>query len=189
MREKRDYYRIRTSARVALWAVPEQAIEQARARVRARHIPSAIPPGAFEDRGLSMEGRALLDVLQRISMTLARIDRRVDDLMRVGRGEDGRSIVPSEAVEITLSGSGFACPIDKDVEPGTLFELTLDLWDAGVPQIPALARVVHVWAEGVESLAAMQFVEILPEDRERIVQLTLRRQSATLREQRMGGDR
>jgi hypothetical protein len=32
-------------------------------------------------------------------------------------------------------------------------------------------------------------VEIVPEDRERIVQLTLRRQSAELRQRRIGGER
>jgi hypothetical protein len=187
--ERRDYYRIRTSARVALWVVPEESLPLAIARVRARHVLPPIPRGVVEERGLSTEIRAVLDVLQRISMTLERIDRRVDDVMRVQRGEDPRSVVPSDPVEISLSGSGFACPLNTPVEPGTLVELTLDLWDAGIPQIPALARVVRQWTEDDQSLAAMRFVEILPEDRERIVQLALRRQSASLREQRMGGER
>jgi hypothetical protein len=189
MSERRSYFRVRTSACVALRPVAEETIEQARARVRARHVDPPIPSGTIEERRLSTENRAVLDLVQRVAVTLARIDQRLDDLVQAQRGEAPDSVVPADPMEISISGSGFACPIKAPLEPGTLLEVTLDLRDAGVPLIPALVRVVRCSEIEGRPVAGLRFVEIVPEDRERIVQLTLRRQSSELRRRRMGGER
>jgi hypothetical protein len=184
--DRRAYYRIRTSARVALRFVPEDTIEQARARVRSRHVAPPIASGAIEERRLSTESRVLLELVQRVALTLARIDQRLDDLVLAQRGDTLRSIVPSDPIQISISGSGFACTVDEMLETGSLFEVTFDLWDTGIPLIPALARVVRCWQTEDRPIAGLRFVELLPEDRERIVQLVLRKQSAALRERRIG---
>jgi hypothetical protein len=152
-------------------------------------VAPPVASSAIEDRRLSSESRVLLELMQRVALTLARIDQRLDDLVLTQRGDAPRSLVPSDPIPITISGSGFACTVDGPLEVGALFEVTLDLWDTGIPLIPALARVVFYRAEEDPPIAALKFVELLPEDRERIVQLTLRKQSAALREQRMGGVR
>jgi hypothetical protein len=152
-------------------------------------VAPPIASGAIEDRRLSAETRVLLDLVQRVALTLARIDQRLDDLVLAQRGDTPRSFVPSAPIQISISGSGFACTVDEPLESGALFEVTLDLWDTGMPLIPALARAVRCWETTDPPIAGFRFVELLPEDRERIVQLTLRKQSAALREQRMGAGR
>ena len=63
----------------------------------------------------------------------------------------------------------------------------LDLWESGLPLIRALARCVKL-EEATEGhmIIAFGFEEILPEDQERIIQLTLRSQSQAIRESKRG---
>ncbi len=185
MKERRSYFRIRTPARVHVRAVEEGSFEEARLRVRARHVAPPITPGSLEESRLSTEGRVTLDLLQRVAVTLERIERRLDELERTRRGQASPSLVPEDPVVISLSASGFSGPFDLELEPGSLVEVTLDLWEGGLPSISALARVAPSRPGEDQPSLAFRFVDILPDDRERIVQLSLRRQSQALREQRM----
>ncbi len=127
----------------------------------------------------------MLDVLQRVAVTLDRMDQRLEDLVRAQRGEDVPSLIPSDPFVISLSASGVSGPFNLDLEPGTPVEVTLDLCDGGTPTIPLLARIVQSTDEAHRTTTALRFIDILPDDRERIVQLSLRRQSQDLREKRM----
>jgi hypothetical protein len=86
-----------------------------------------------------------------------------------------------------LSASGFSGPFSVDVTSGDLVEVQLDLWESGLPLITALAHVINVQeSDDGRQITAFSFDEILAEDQERIVQLTLRSQSQALRESRRG---
>ncbi len=186
MKEKRSYFRIKTPARVAIRPLGEGSLEEARLRVRARHVVPPIAPGSLEENRLSAEGRAMLEVLQRVAVTLDRMDQRLEDLIRAHQDGNIPSLIPGDPVVISLSASGLSGPFDLDLEPGSPVEVTLDLCEGGLPQIPALARIIRSTGDANRETTALRFIDILPDDRERIVQLSLRRQSQNLREQRMG---
>jgi hypothetical protein len=185
-KERRTYFRIRMPARVAIRPVEETSLAEARLRVRSRHVAPPIAPGSLEETRIPPESRATLDVLQRIAITLERIDRRLDDLILVQNDPDAKSQIAGDPVVISLSASGFSGPFDLDLESGTAVEVTLDLTEGGIPSIPALARIVRSTRTTPQPITALRFIHILPDDRERIVQLSLRRQSQDLRERRMG---
>ncbi len=182
MIERRDYFRIQTFARVGLRVLSEEEAEQTRLRLKARR-PS-VSSTTIDESGLSSEHRVALDLMQRIALTLDRIDRRLDEMARAGLSTDGHVLLP-QPVDITLSGSGFSGVFSVDVSPGELVEAQLDLWESGLPLIATLALAVKLEesAEG-HMRTSFGFEEILPEDLERIVQLTLRSQSHALRENR-----
>ena len=186
MKERRTYFRIKTPARVAIRPLGEGSIEEARLRVRARHVVPPVAPGSLEETRFSAESRAMLDVLQRVAVTLDRMDQRLEDFIRAHRDADVPSLIPGDPVVISLSASGFSGPFDLDLESGSPVEVTLDLCEGGLPTIPALARIVRSTDDAHRETTALRFIDILPDDRERIVQLSLRRQSQSLREQRIG---
>ncbi len=182
--DRREYYRVRAPARVDLRVVPEERLEEARADVRTRHVPSPVRPGTLDERSLTPESRILLDVLHRMSMALARIDARLE-VLSTQNGTHQRASRP-DPIDVSLSGTGIALPFEAPAEVGTLVGLTLDVCDPTTPLIPALARVVRIWTEDDRRYAALRFDEIHPEDQERLVQFSLRQQSAELRERRTG---
>ena len=186
MKERRSYFRIKTPARVAIRPLGEGSLEEARLRVRARHVVPPVAPGSLEENRLSAESRAMLEVLQRVAVTLDRMDRRLEDLIRAHRDADVPSLIPGDPVMISLSASGFSGPFDLDRESGSPVEVTLDLCEGGLPSIPALARIIRSTDDTHRETTSFRFIDILPDDRERIVQLSLRRQSQNLREQRGG---
>ena len=187
MSEKREYFRIRIPARLSYRFVPEEDVEEARLRVRARSVVSPIPPGALEATRLPGEMRVALEILGRIAVTLERIDQRVDALIQIQRGGAPSAHILPNPIEISLSASGLACPTDLGAAPGDLLEITLELCESGIPPVPALARVVKRVGNGEGRVTALRFVELQSQDRERLVQLALRRQSRSLREEGTGG--
>ena len=62
-----------------------------------------------------------------------------------------------------------------------MVEVMVDLWDAGLPLIHALARTVRTQKEGDLMITALNFEELAPEDLERIVQFSIRYQGQELR--------
>lgn len=185
MSERREYYRIRTLARVGLRSVVPGKEEEARLRVKAHHTPPAIAPGTSDESRVPAEYRSMLELAQRVAFSLERIERRIDALARERTGGHPDLLLPLHSTAITLSGSGFSGAFDLELAPGTLIEATLDLWDAGLPLIPCLARVMGTRRNGDEVLAAMNFEELISEDRERIIRLTIRSQSQALRHERI----
>ncbi len=185
MSRRREYFRIRCFARVGLRLLDPQDEPEARTRIRSRCVPRAFAPGALEESGLAGEQRLTLDLLKYIALSLDRIERRIDGALRRA-DEDGDLLATSGPVEIRLSAAGFAGPFGLDLPNKALVEVQLDLGDAGLPLITALAHVIT--PNGTESLddTAFGFVELLPDDRERIVQLALRSQTQALREERSG---
>ena len=186
MIERREYFRIQTFARVGLRVLSEEEAEQARLRLKARRPSAFVTSATIDESGLSSEHRMALDLMQRIALTLDRIDRRLDEMARAGLSADGQ-VLPPQSIDITLSGSGFSGVFSIDVSPGEWVEAQLDLWESGLPLIATLARAVKL-EESTEGhmRTSYGFEEILPEDLERIVQLTLRSQSHALRENRGG---
>lgn len=178
---EREYFRIRTHARVGLRAVAAADLERARLRVRAAHVPPVIAAGSLDESHQSPEQRATLAVLLRIWIALERIDRRLASLAAGPGGEEPWLVAPDEPVKIGLSASGFAGDFALREPSGALFEATLDLSEAGLPPIPALARLARRFAHDGREVVAFAFEEIHEADRERVVQLTLRRQSEELR--------
>ncbi len=182
MIERREYFRIQTFARVGLRVLSEEEGEQVRLRLKSRRPSAFLSSTALDESGLSSEHRVALDLMLRIALTLDRIDRRLDEMARVGQSADGH-VLSLKPVDITLSGSGFSGQFSLDLSPGELVEAQLDLWESGLPLIGTLARVVKL-EESTEGhmITAFGFEEILPEDQERIIQLTLRSQSQAIRE-------
>jgi len=186
MSERREYFRIQTFARVGLRVLSEEEGEQVRLRLKSRRPSAFLSSTAIDESGLSSEHRVALDLMLRIALTLDRIDRRLDQMARAGQSADDH-VLSLQPIDITLSGSGFSGQFSLDVSPGELVEAQLDLWESGLPLIRALARCVKLEeaAEG-HMIIAFGFEEILPEDQERIIQLTLRSQSQALRESKRG---
>jgi c-di-GMP-binding flagellar brake protein YcgR len=186
MIERREYFRIRTFARVSLRVLSEEEVEQARLRLKSCRPSAFLSSTAIDESGVLSEHRVALDLMLRIALTLDRIDRRLDEMARSGQSADGH-VLSLQPVDITLSGSGFSGRFSLDVSPGELVGVQLDLWESGLPLIGALAHVVKLEesAEG-HMITAFVFEEILPEDQERIIQLTLRSQSQAIRDNKRG---
>jgi hypothetical protein len=174
--DRREYFRVRALARVRL-----EALDKARADA-LRHALYARPPRSVPaDRAReaeAAESRALLDALRQLSLALERIERRLE---RIERGDTAPDRAP-EAVEISLSGAGFAGPFELELEPDQLAWVELELPGSGLAPISALARPVPCTPG--EPPGAFHFEHIHPEDREQLVQLALRLQSTELRAQR-----
>ena len=179
MSEQREYFRIQTFARVGLRAVSPEEVELARLRLKQRQAAAPFSSKAIEEAGLPSEHRVVLDLLERVALTLDRIDRRLDDLALAEHSQ------PPQSIPISLSGSGFSGAFALDVSPGEMVEAQLDLWESGLPLIVVLARAIRV-EESPEGhlITAFSFEEIAPDDEERIVQLALRSQSYIIRENR-----
>ena len=79
MSEQREYFRIHTFARVGIRILPPEAVEEARLRLKQRHRAAAMSPSAVDESGLAAENRIALDLLQRIALSLDRIDRRLNE--------------------------------------------------------------------------------------------------------------
>ena len=185
MSTRREYFRIRCYARVGLRIVDDVEESAARARVRTRSIPRAFAPGALEAQNLPSEQLLALGLLKYIALSLDRIERRIDDVARQAGGMQSELLSSDAPVEVCLSAAGFAGPFGIDLPDKTLVEVQLDLGDAGVPPIWALARVVTQDTDAPDD-TAFSFEEILPDDRERLVQLALRSQTQALRKERSG---
>lgn len=182
MKRDREYFRVSTVARVSLRAVEEADVENARRRVHLRHVPDPIAKHGVEDARIANEARAMLDVLSRISLALDRIDRRIEEIAHLQLGNEAGPLASlrGDPIDVVLSGSGFSVPYDMKLETGTFVEAYLDLWNAGLPLIPALARVARVETGPGDGCTGLGFCEIAPADRERIVQLAIRCQSEHL---------
>jgi len=64
---------------------------------------------------MSAESRLMLEMVQRIAMSLDRIDQRLHQLS-LSQGAAGLTLVPdAEPIEISLSGSGFMAPLRTNV--------------------------------------------------------------------------
>jgi len=190
MNENREYFRILIPARVSLRILSSEEVEQVQLSQNMRHVPRVVYPNIAEEARWFIESRALLDLMQHIALTLDRLERKVDRLTQIRDAEDSGNRVSPETVEISLSGSGFSGPFKIDAPKGTMVEAQIDLSEFGVPLILALAcvRRIHL-RDGEQHITAFSFEELLPEDLERIVQLTLRNQGKAIREKRMGDER
>jgi hypothetical protein len=186
MTQRREYFRIRCFARIGLRVLAPEEEPAARARIRGRYVPRALVPGTLEESGLPGDQRLLLDLLRHIALNLDRIERRIDDLARRANGVGSDLLASDAPVEICLSASGFAGPFSLELSDKELVEVQLDLGDSGLPMISALARVVQPGGEEPVDDTAFTFEELLPDDRERLVQLVLRSQTLALRDERSG---
>jgi hypothetical protein len=182
MRERREFYRIQTFARVSLRVLRPEELDRARLRLRVRHLPTALSPGAIEESRSSSESRALFGLMEHIALTLDRIDRKIDALAHMRESGESDTHVSPGATEIELSGSGFSGPFEIEAPKGTLVEAQIDLGESGGPLINAIARVRAINSrDGEPRVTAFAFEELLPEDLERIVQLSLKKQSKGIR--------
>jgi hypothetical protein len=178
VKREREYFRVQSFGRVGFQVIPPGQEDLARRRVRARQISTAVSSGTHE---MSAESRLMLETVQRIAMSLDRIDQRLHQLS-LSQGAAGLTLVPdAEPVEISLSGSGFMAPLRTNVPDSALVEVMVDLWDTGLPLIHAPARTVRTQKEGDLTITALNFEELAPEDLERIVQFSIRYQGQELR--------
>jgi hypothetical protein len=180
--ERREYFRVRALARVSLRPLSKAEADRLRPGIYAR--PGKLAPLHWvdehpgDDPVRPGEWNALLDVHRQLSLALERLERRVERLERGERPEAGRS----EAVEISISASGFAGPFALELEPDQPVWTEIELPGSGIAPICALSRPVA--GTDAEYAAAFQFDDIHADDREQLVQLALRIQSQTLRAQR-----
>ncbi len=189
MREKREYYRVRVFARVGTRVLAPKKVEEVKHHIRSRHLPIGFTPSVVNDSRLTTENRVVLDLLRNIATSLERIERHLEGSAGATGERGSSSRMTYQSTEITLSGSGLFGAFELDLQPDDLVELELELLDTGIPMIPALARVVGPSNEGGCPGTAFKFEEIHQDNREHIVQLTLRRQSEALREQKAGEGR
>jgi hypothetical protein len=178
---RREYFRVPAFARVTLRALAKDQEDAERRRLHARSVEPARASAAGAEPLAAPDPRGALELLRRIALALERIERRLDRLQPPRAAAPGDGWVSPGLMEIALSGSGFAGEFEFDADPDQLVHVELDLAEAGLPPLVALVR--RVPGPGP---CAFQFEEIHSEDRERIVQLALRRQSEALRRQRAG---
>ena len=179
MKERREYFRFPAFARVTLRPVDAEEAEALRAHIRNRRVPSGLRAGALDESQMSPEARLGLSLLRYIAHTLERIERRLGERASGTQPDMWNASAP---VDISLSACGFAGRFGLDIADKSLFEIDLDLGDAGLPPIRALAHAVA--DDGRLEQNAFEFVEIHPDDRERLVALALRTQQQALREER-----
>lgn len=178
MRERRAYLRFRAPIRLRVRRLSETSEEVALRRVRGRRRSLAPMLPGSDDARSAVEAQPVLEILREISATLERIEDRLSD---PSEREEARVSEP----EISLSASGIAIPLGLfDPAKGALVELELELPDDGIPRIRALARVVRSFPARGRRFTALSFDGISGEDRERLVQVALRRDFAELRERR-----
>ena len=178
MIERRDYYRIETVGRVALRRVTPEQENEARLRVRARSVPNVMGVAGVDEGWSYGEDRAQLELLHRIAISLHRIEHRIEELTH--RGVANADFPPySEIMPLSLSGSGVSGAFDLAPEAGALVEASIDLVDAGLPLVPVLASIARIVDD--PKIIGLHFEEIMPTDRERIVQFAIRMQSLSLR--------
>ncbi|MCP4003088.1 MAG: hypothetical protein GY725_02715 [bacterium] len=172
--ERREYFRIHAFARVGFRPLAVGDLDSARRRIRARNVPAILSPGSTTEAGLSAERRIELDLLRHIALTLERIDRRMEDTL-ARRSATALGACKYAPVEISLSGAGFSGPFELSIDSDELVEVDLDLWESGLPCIPAIARAVASTAEDPR-INSFCFEELHPEDEDQIVRLTLQSQ-------------
>ena len=183
--DRREYFRIQTHARVSLRVLLPEELEEARARARSPRLPAVLASGGVEERGMSPEGRSILELLRPIALTLERMDRRMNGL--VTRDSAVERIEPQLA-SISLSASGSAMASETDFKPGTLVAAELELRETGLSAISVVARVLETRAgEDGEERTSFHFTDILEEDREKIIRFGLKHQTKELRQERLGG--
>lgn len=182
--EQRRYFRVEARARVVVRALENAEIEAARARVRG-----ALPPvasSAADDGAFSAGERAILAALEKLATRVSRLERVLETETSVAAPEPPAKADRLPPTRIVISGSGFAGAFALETQPGALVEASIELVDAGVPPIAALARVVERKPGDAPRERGFRFEEISPDDRERIVQFALRTQSQALRRERGG---
>lgn len=180
--DRREFFRIRTLARVGLRPLGGDELEGARLRIAARAQPARFAIGmGGDDLRPPPESYAVLHLLQQILFALERANRRLDDLLAYQVSGSVRSALLGESLMISLSGSGFAGSFAYELRTGERVEVELELPESGLPILPCLARVVHAQKEeGKRTYAALYFEALSPEDRERIVQFCIQTQSREL---------
>jgi hypothetical protein len=186
MSERREFFRVRTLARVRLRAVSKPEAELLRRSLYARPGEAKLRFASESEESGAREWRALEAALHQISLALERIERRLEALERRAASGAGATAETAGPLEISLSAAGFAGPFGLELEPDQLVWVELDLCGSGLPPIAALARSVRASASQEQ---AFHFEDIHAEDRERIVQLALRLQSQMLRAERAGAGR
>ena len=179
MIERRDYYRIDTVGRVALRPIDADQENEARLRVRARSVPNVMGVAGVDESWSYGEDRAQLELLHRIAISLHRIEHRIEELSQQGAANASLPAY-STILPLSLSGSGISGAFDLPAETGSLVEASVDLVDAGLPLIPVLASIART-VEDPKTIG-LHFEEIMPTDRERIVQFAIRMQSLALRQ-------
>ncbi|MFQ5696677.1 MAG: hypothetical protein ACE5IL_00130 [Myxococcota bacterium] len=181
MRERRAHLRFCAPIRLRVRQVGEASREEALQRVRGRRVPLAPALAGPDDGSSGTDARLVLGLLQQIAATLERIETRLSH-----DGERGEPLTCER--EIRLSASGLAIPRDRfEADLGDLVEVELELPEDGIPRIRALARGVRSFHRGGRPWTALSFEELGAEDRERLVQVALRRDLAELRERRAVG--
>jgi len=186
MKERRQALRIATLGRVRLQPIADDEADAARLRVAVRSIPDLLGPASLDESGSLGEERTRLELLQRMTCVLERIDHRLEAFARQQQGLSRPAF--SDLIPLSLSATGLSGPFDLDEPPGALVEVTLDLIDPGLPLIPALASVVRGPADAPEKTVALRFEEITRDDRERLFRYAIRIQRHFLRRQREDDD-
>lgn len=187
MNEQRRAFRVAAIGRIAFRMLDEHEESQARLLVAARSVPDMSGTLGVEE-SLGHDERMQLRLLDRMACYLNRIDRRLEELCLLQRGD--RSGVPtfSAPLQLSLSAVGLAGPLGLPEEPGSLVELTLDLLDSSLPLIPAVASVVPndrgAGDNDKDMSTALHFEEMTDVDRERIFRFATRIQRESLRRER-----
>jgi hypothetical protein len=182
--DRRQFFRIRTLARIGLRVLAPDELEGARLRVAARTQPSRFVLVAGDELRPAAESYATLQLLQQILFALDRLNRRMDELLAQSQG--GARAMVAETLSVSLSGSGFAASFASELRRGELVEAEIELGESGLPVLACIARVVSAEPAGKRTLAALHFDALAPEDRERIVQFCIQSQSRELAARRPG---
>ena len=188
--ERRQYFRIQDTALVKYRIIQDDMLDIERRSVYLNQIK-------FENARAALFGleTSLQDVLDRarvadplVAEALELINRKINLLERVVSHEQSPSesgdFLEHEPREINLSGGGMAIKAERPIATGAHLAIDLVLLPANDP-MRIFGSVVDCRETDGEHLISIAFEEIRQEDQDRLIQHVMRRQTSTLREQRL----
>lgn len=190
--ERRRYFRIADRALIKYRGITPDALANERAALHAAELRSANLAAALLDVDVRLQDRLveLRGVDRQVAEACDLLNRKLTLLGRVvalesGAGDAGdyREHQPGE---VSLSGGGIALTASAALQPDTYLALDLVLLPSS-HALRAIGRVVDclVGVDGAFRIR-IEFTDLRESDRDALVRHIVRRQSAALREDRLG---
>ncbi len=138
-----------------------------------------------------LEGTEAPENLRPIFKVLRWLDYKLDMILHQMRQADRQALFPRHLETVDISGCGFGISEAGDLKTGQRIILAMSLPDAPTRTIYAVGQVARVSEEQVgekQAQAAVQFVEISDNDRERIIRFTFNQQRRLLANRAQGAE-
>ncbi len=131
--------------------------------------------------------KVLQPLLQGLFQKMSMLDRKMDTIIALLRGDKNAEAMVHQPREINISGSGCMFKTEKAPEEGTFVEIRIFLSDGGRTVVPALGKVAYVKGDEQGSYSVgVHFEAISYKSRERLIQYIFKSERALLRAQKEG---